>query len=147
MDIQGSVRDILQDKGDQIWTTDGNTTVYEAVGKMGKHNIGALVVVDENDKVVGVLSERDYSRKVVLQGRTSRDTMVSEIVDGPPTTVSMKDSVNHCMRIMSDQHIRHLPVMDGEKLIGMLSMGDIVRWVMASQQYTIEHLQGYIFGH
>ena len=147
MDIQGTVRDILQDKGDQIWTTDGNTTVYEAVGKMGKHNIGALVVVDENDKVVGVLSERDYSRKVVLQGRTSRDTMVGDIIDRPATTVSMKDSVNHCMRVMSDEHIRHLPVMDGEKLVGMLSMGDIVRWVMANQQYTIEHLQGYIFGH
>ncbi len=147
MDIQGTVRDLLQDKGDQIWTTHGNTTVYDAVGKMGKHNIGALVVLDENDKVFGVLSERDYSRKVVLQGRTSRDTMVSEIVDVPATTVTAKDSINHCMKVMSDEHIRHLPVMDGDKLIGMVSMGDIVRWVMASQQSTIEHLQGYIFGH
>ena len=147
MDIQGTVRDLLQDKGDQIWTTHADTTVYEAVGKMGKHNIGALVVLDENDKVFSVLSERDYSRKVVLQGRTSRDTMVSEIVEGPVFTVTTKDSVNHCMKVMSDEHIRHLPVMDGDKLIGMVSMGDIVRWVMASQQSTIEHLQGYIFGH
>ena len=147
MDIQGTVRDLLQDKGDQIWTTHGNATVYEAVGKMGKHNIGALVVLDENDKVFGVLSERDYSRKVVLQGRTSRDTMVSEIVDVPAATVTTKDSINHCMKVMSDEHIRHLPVMEGDQLVGMVSMGDIVRWVMASQQYTIEHLQGYIFGH
>ena len=146
MDIQGTVRDILQDKGDQVWTTREDATVYEAVGLMGKHNIGALVVVDAGDKVCGVMTERDYSRKVALKGRTSRDTKVSEIVNKPAITVGLKDSVNHCMSVMSEEHIRHLPVMDGDQLIGMVSMGDIVRWVMASQQSTIAHLQGYIFG-
>ena len=120
--------------------------MYDAVGQMGKHDIGALIILDEQGNLFGVLSERDYSRKVVLQGRTSRDTVVSEIVDVPVTTVTAKDTINYCMKAMSDKHIRHLPVMDGDKLIGMISMGDIVRWVMASQQSTIEHLQGYIFG-
>ena len=146
MDIQGTVRDILQDKGDQVWTTREDATVYEAVGLMGKHNVGALVVLDANDKVSGVMTERDYSRKVVLKGRTSRDTKVSEIVNKPAITVGIKDTVTRCMSVMSEERIRHLPVMDGDKLIGMISMGDIVRWVMASQQSTIDHLQGYIFG-
>ena len=146
MDIQGSVRDILQDKGGQVWTTREDSTVYEAVGLMGKHNIGAVVVVDSNGKVTGVMTERDYSRKVALQGRTSRDTKVSEIVNRPAITVGIKDTVNHCMSLMTGERIRHLPVMDGDKLIGMVSMGDIVRWVIASQKSTIDHLQGYIFG-
>jgi len=146
MDIQGTVRDILQDKGDQVWTTREDATVYEAIGLMGKHNIGALVVLDAKDQVVSVLSERDYSRKVVLQGRTSRDTKVSDIIERPVITVETSDSVNHCMKIMSDRHIRHLPVLADGKLAGMVSMGDIVRWVMASQQSTIDHLHGYIFG-
>ncbi|MGB0292915.1 MAG: CBS domain-containing protein [Luteolibacter sp.] len=146
MDIQGTVRDLLQDKCGQIWTAQRNTTVYDAVGQMGKHDIGALIILDEEGNLYGVLSERDYSRKVVLQGRTSRDTLVSEIVDVPVTTVTSKDTINHCMKVMSDKHIRHLPVMDENKLIGIISMGDIVRWVMVSQQSTIEHLQGYIFG-
>lgn len=146
MDIQGTVRDILKDKGDQIWKTRVDATVYEAVGLMGKHNIGALIVVNTSDEVVGVMTERDYSRKVVLKGRTSRDTKVHEIVHKAAITVKPTDKITHCMAVMSNERIRHLPVMDGETLIGMVSMGDIVRWVMASQESTIDHLKGYIFG-
>lgn len=146
MDIQGTVRDIIQDKGDQVWTTREDETVYEAVGLMGKHNVGCLVVLNGDGVVVGVMTERDYSRKVVLKGRTSRDTKVSDIVNKPAISVGIKDTVSHCMALMSEERIRHLPVMDDDNLIGMVSMGDIVRWVMASQQYTIQHLQGYIFG-
>ena len=146
MDIQGTVRDILQDKGDQVWSTREDATVYEAIGLMGEHNIGALVVLDDKDQVIGVLSERDYSRKVVLKGRTSRDTKVGEIVSRKVSPVKTSDLVTHCMEIMSEQRIRHLPIMMDDQLIGMLSMGDIVRWVIASQKSTIEHLQGYIFG-
>ncbi len=146
MDIQGTVRDILKDKGDQIWKTRVDATVYEAVGLMGKHNIGALIVVNTSDEVVGVMTERDYSRKVVLKGRTSRDTKVHEIVNKAAITVKPTDKITHCMAVMSNERIRHLPVMDGETLIGMVSMGDIVRWVMASQESTIDHLKGYIFG-
>ncbi|MGA0900464.1 MAG: CBS domain-containing protein [Luteolibacter sp.] len=146
MDIQGTVRDILKDKGDQTWKTRVDATVYEAVGLMGKHNIGALIVVNTSDEVVGVMTERDYSRKVVLKGRTSRDTKVHEIVNKAAITVKPTDKITHCMAVMSNERIRHLPVMDGETLIGMVSMGDIVRWVMASQESTIDYLKGYIFG-
>lgn len=146
MDIQGSVRDILQDKGDQVWTTTEDATVYEAIGLMGEKNIGALIVLDDQEKVVGVLSERDYSRKVVLQGRTSRDTRVGDIISRPAITVQRKDSVAVCMQLMSEKRIRHLPVVVEDRLVGMVSMGDLVRWIIESQKSTIEHLQGYIFG-
>lgn len=146
MDIQGTVRDVLQNKGDQVWTTCEEASVYEAIGLMGEKNIGALVVLDAGDKVVGVLSERDYSRKVVLQGRTSRDTRVGEIISRPAITVQRRDSIAHCMQLMNDQRIRHLPVVVEDRLVGMVSMGDLVRWVIESQKTTIQHLQGYIFG-
>lgn len=145
MDIQGTVRDILTSKGGQVWTTGPRDTVYEAIGLMGEKNIGALVVV-EHDEVIGVLSERDYSRKVVLQGRTSRDTLVGEIISSPVITVRPKDSIGKCMQIMTERRIRHLPVVDESMLVGLVSMGDLVRWVMTSQSHTILQLQGYIAG-
>ena len=145
MEIQGAVRDILQSKGGQVWTTSPKDTVYEAIGLMGEKNIGALVVV-EGDKVVGVLSERDYSRKVVLQGRTSRDTLVGEILSQPVITIRRKESIEKCMQLMTEHRIRHLPVVDENRLIGLISMGDLVRWVMESQNHTILQLQGYIAG-
>lgn len=146
MDIQGTVRDILKGKGDEVWTTRVEATVYEAIRLMGEQNIGALVVVDDGRKVVGVLSERDYSRKVALQGRTSRDTKVGDILSGSPVTVTTGESVAGCMQRMTEGRFRHLPVIEDERLIGLVSMGDLVRWVMESQQSTIEHLQGYISG-
>lgn len=145
MEIQGTVRDILQSKGGQVWSTSPQNTVYEAIGLMGEKNIGALVVV-ENNEVVGVLSERDYSRKVVLQGRTSRDTVVGDIVSLPVITVRRKDSIEKCMQLMTQHRIRHLPVVDDDRLVGLISMGDLVRWVMESQNHTILQLQGYIAG-
>ncbi|MCH7227294.1 CBS domain-containing protein [Haloferula sp. A504] len=146
MDIQGTVRDILKGKGGEVWTTSREATVYEAIRLMGEKNIGALVVVDEEQKVVGVLSERDYSRKVALQGRTSRDTKVGDILSGSPVTVGTGEPVAGCMQRMTEGRFRHLPVVEDERLIGLVSMGDLVRWVMESQQSTIEHLQGYISG-
>lgn len=145
MDIHGTVRDILQSKGGQVWTTRPQDTVYEAIGLMGEKNIGALVVVEDGE-VVGVLSERDYSRKVVLQGRTSRDTRVGEIVSSPVIAVRRKDGIDKCMQLMTEHRIRHLPVVDDKRLIGLISMGDLVRWVMESQNHTILQLQGYISG-
>lgn len=146
MDIQGTVRDILKGKGDEVWTTRKEATVYEAIRLMGEKNIGALVVVDEEEKVVGVLSERDYSRKVALQGRTSRDTLVADILSGAAVTVSECESIVGCLQLMTEKRFRHLPVVADERLIGLVSMGDLVRWVIDSQQSTIEHLQGYISG-
>ncbi len=145
MEIHGTVRDILQNKGGEVWTTPPQSSVYDAIRLMGEKNIGALVVVEEG-AVVGVLSERDYSRKVVLQGRTSRDTKVGEIVSSPAITVDTKDGIEKCMELMTSRRIRHLPVVEDNKLLGLVSMGDLVNWVMHSQRHTILQLQGYIAG-
>lgn len=145
MEIIGTVYDILHNKDGQICITSPDDTVYEAIHQMGEKNIGALVVM-ENDQVVGVLSERDYSRKVVLQGRTSRDTKVGEIIDRPAVTVRSRDGIEKCMELMTRNRIRHLPVVDDGQLMGVISMGDLVNWVMLSQESTIHQLQGYIAG-
>ncbi len=145
MEIHGTVRDILQNKSGEVWTTSLQTTVYEAIGLMGEKNVGALVALDEGE-VVGILSERDYSRKVVLQGRTSRDTLVGEILTRPAVTVRRKDPIEKCMQLMTSQRIRHLPVVEDGRLVGLISIGDLVSWVMQSQRHTILQLQGYISG-
>lgn len=146
MEIHGTVRDVLQSKGGDVWTTSPEATVYEAVRLMGEKNIGALVAV-ENGEVIGVLSERDYSRKVVLQGRTSRDTLVGDILSRPAVTVRRKDSIEKCMQLMTNLRIRHLPVVtEDNRPIGLISIGDLVNWVMQSQRHTILQLQGYISG-
>lgn len=145
MEIHGTVYDILHNKRGEILTTGLDGSVYEAIRLMGEKNIGALVAM-EGEKVVGILSERDYSRKVVLQGRTSRDTKVGEIISRPAITVRSKDGIEKCMQLMSHNRIRHLPVVDDERLVGIISMGDLVTWVMQSQSHTIEQLQGYITG-
>jgi CBS domain-containing protein len=145
MEIHGTVRDVLQNKGGEVFTTQPGTTVYEAIRLMGEKQIGALIVVEDGD-VVGILSERDYSRKVVLQGRTSRDTTVGEILT-PAVTVRRRDGISKCMQLMTSNRIRHLPVVtEDNRPIGIISMGDLVNWVMRSQEHTILQLQGYISG-
>ena len=145
MEIHGTVRDILQNKGGEVFTTQPATSVYEAIRLMGEKEIGALIVIEDGD-VVGILSERDYSRKVVLQGRTSRDTTVGEILT-PAVTVRRRDGISKCMQLMSSNRIRHLPVVtEDNRPIGIISMGDLVKWVMRSQEHTILQLQGYISG-
>ncbi len=145
MEINGTVYDILHNKGGGIFTTSPEDSVYDAIRQMGEKNIGALVVM-ENDRIVGVLSERDYSRKVVLQGRTSRDTRVGEIISSPAITVRSRDGIEKCMQLMTSNRIRHLPVVDDDRLVGLVSIGDLVSWVMQSQRHTIQQLQGYISG-
>ncbi len=145
MEIPGTVYDILHNKGGEISVTSPEDSVYDAIRQMGEKNIGALVAI-ENDEVVGVLSERDYSRKVVLQGRTSRDTRVGEIITRPAVMVKSKDSIEKCMQLMIGNRIRHLPVVDDGRLVGLVSIGDLVSWVMNSQRHTIQQLQGYISG-
>jgi CBS domain-containing protein len=145
MEINGTVYDILHNKSGEILTAKPGDSVYDAIRRMGERNIGALVVM-ENDEVIGVISERDYSRKVALQGRTSRDTQVGEIISRPVITVRSKDGIEKCMQLMTSNRIRHLPVVDDGRLVGLISMGDLVNWVMMSQRHTIEQLQGYISG-
>ncbi|MBG7607690.1 MAG: CBS domain-containing protein [Verrucomicrobia bacterium] len=145
MEVNGTVYDILHNKVGEIWTTNPEESVYEAIRLMGEKNIGALVAVN-GDEVIGVLSERDYSRKVVLQGRTSRNTKVGEILSSPAITVGSSDGIEKCMQLMTDKRIRHLPVVDDGQLVGLISMGDLVKWVMSSQRHTIEQLHGYISG-
>lgn len=145
MEINGTVYDILHNKGGEIWTTKPEDSVYDAIRLMGEKNIGALVAL-ENGEVIGVLSERDYSRKVVLQGRTSRDTRVGDIISRPAITVCSRDGIETCMQLMTRNRIRHLPVVDDGQLVGLISIGDLVSWVMLSQRHTILQLQGYISG-
>jgi CBS domain-containing protein len=145
MEIHGTVYDVLHNKTGEILTTELETSVYDAIRLMGEHNVGALVAMEKGE-VVGILSERDYSRKVVLQGRTSRDTKVAEIISRPAITVRSKDGIEKCMQLMTGNRIRHLPVVDGGRLVGIISMGDLVSWVMNSQRHTIQQLQGYISG-
>jgi CBS domain-containing protein len=147
MDIQGTVRDVLQNKGEKVWSTKPDATVYQALGLMGEKNIGALVVLNDKSEVMGVLSERDYSRKVVLQGRKSSDTLVSDIISTPVVTVKEQDGIGQCLQLMTRNRVRHLPVVaDNGSLVGLISMGDLVKWVIDSQTSTIRQLQGYISG-
>lgn len=145
MEVHGNVSDILKIKGNEVWTTSPDCTVFDALRLMGEKNIGALVAVLDG-KVVGVISERDYSRKVVLCGRTSRDTLVGDILSCPVLTVQPTDSIDKCMQIMTGCRIRHLPVLEDGKLVGLLSIGDLVNWIMHAQKQTIQQLQGYITG-
>jgi CBS domain-containing protein len=119
MALAGTVSAILADKGPAVWSTAPNSTVFEAIKLMAEKNVGALVVV-ENDKLVGIISERDYTRKVVLQGRLSKETFVGEIMTKDPFTAHPGDSVSECMELMTDKHIRHLPVTESGTLVGLV---------------------------
>ncbi|HQY93651.1 MAG: CBS domain-containing protein [Caldilinea sp.] len=138
-----TVKQILDGKGYQVWTITADKMVYDALRLMGEKEIGALAVV-EGGMLVGILSERDYARKVVLRGKTSRETLIREIMTSPAICIRPDQSVAECMTLMTDKRIRHLPVLDNGKLIGMISLGDLVKSVIDEQQFTIQQLEGYI---
>lgn len=140
-----TIRELLGSKDTQIWSVGPHATVYEAIEVMAEKGVGALVVI-ENDKLVGVISERDYARKVILRGRLSRDTPVLDIMTAEVIKTSLDASVDECMEIMSANKIRHLPVMDGEQLVGVISIGDLVKATITEQQSTIEQLNRFICG-
>lgn len=137
------VAEILKSKGNKIISVSPNTSVYDALVIMGQKNIGALMVM-EQDELVGIFSERDYARKVVLVNRTSRETLISEIMTVTVITVSASDTIEHCMELMSGRKIRHLPVEDHGKVIGIISIGDVVTAIIESQKETISLLHDYI---
>ena len=145
MEISGTVRQILAAKGSAVHSIHPEATVFDALKFMGEQNIGALVVL-ENGSPVGVFSERDYSRKVVLQGKTSRTTTVGEILSRPVISVTPDDSIEHCMELMTRGRIRHLPVIENGGTAGLVSIGDVVNFIMLAQSHAIRQLTGYISG-
>lgn len=138
-----TVNQILNIKGSRVYSILPSITVYEALKIMGINNIGAVLVVD-SDKLIGILSERDYARKIILKNKSSKETLVGEIMESDLITVTMNDKVEYCMELMSSNRIRHLPVLDGEKLVGLISMGDAVKAIIENQKNTIDHLDSYI---
>ncbi len=138
-----TVKQILDRKGYQVWTITADKTVFEALRLMGEKEIGALAVM-QGDELIGMLSERDYARKVVLKGKTSRETLVGAIMSSPATAVTPEQSVAECMAIMTVQRFRHLPVLDSGRLIGMISQGDLVKFIIEEQQFIIDQLETYI---
>jgi CBS domain-containing protein len=145
MDVSGTIEAILAQKGNETFTISPDATVYDAIALMAAKNVGALLVT-ENAKPVGMISERDYTRKVMLRGKKSRETLVNEIMSSDLTVVSPREPVENCLRMMTDKHIRHLPVVENGAIRGVISIGDLVKWVIATQSAAIQHLEMYISG-
>jgi CBS domain-containing protein len=139
----GKVRNILQSKNESVFTVGSEITVYHAIELMCQKNIGAIIIEDDG-RLAGIFTERDYARKVVLKGRSSKDTLVSELMSRNPFTVNSNTSIDDCMSLMNDKHIRHLPVVDGGTIMGVISVGDIIRYMIEEQKMIIEHLENYI---
>lgn len=139
------VRDILHNKGNKVYTVAPNETVYQAISKMDELNIGALIVVD-NQQLVGIVSERDYRSKVILKGRSSKNTEVRKIMVEDVIRVTTSESVERCMAIMTEHKIRHLPVMDEDNIVGVISIGDLVKSIISKQKIEIKTMREYIQG-
>lgn len=140
-----TIEQVLGSKAGDTFTIEADITVYEALEVMAQHNIGALPVV-EDGRLRGIFSERDYARKVILKGKSSHDTAVRDLMTTEVFTIGPNASVEDCMEMMSDHHIRHLPVLDGEQLIGLISIGDVVKTIIAEQQGRIQELHDYVTG-
>lgn len=140
-----TVRHLLQEKGNQVWSIAPGATVYEALELMAAKNCGALLVIEQGN-VAGIFTERDYARKVILQGRSSKTTTVGELMATDVLYVSPDDTIENCMALMTDKRLRHLPVMDNGKLAGLVSIGDIVKATISDREFTIRELERYITG-
>ncbi len=140
-----SARELLEAKGSEVWSVHPDAAVYDAIEMMAEKGVGALMVLD-GGALVGVISERDYARKVILLGRSSKDTAVKEIMTARVIYARPDQTVEDCMGLMTDKRIRHLPVMDGNELLGVVSIGDLVKTMLAEQQFVIEQLEQYISG-
>ncbi|MBP6909201.1 MAG: CBS domain-containing protein [Candidatus Saccharicenans sp.] len=140
-----TVKQMLEEKGHEVWTISPEATVYEALKIMADKDIGALIVV-KNGQVAGIISERDYARKVMLKGKSSLETPVKDIMSTEIYYVGPEATAEECMALMTEKRIRHLPVMENGKLTGVVSIGDVVKSIISTQKVTIEHLQNYIMG-
>lgn len=143
--ISGTIGEILAHKSVELWRIGPEASVFEAIQLMADKNIGAVLVL-RGHELLGVMTERDYTRKVALKGKSSKETRVEEIV-APPMVVSRSDTVENCMKLMTNHRVRHLPVMEGNRVVGIVSIGDLVNWIISAQHATISQLEGYISGH
>lgn len=138
-----TARDILSKKGNDVWSIEPQASILQAIEQMAKKEVGALLVMD-SDKLVGIITERDYVRKVALEGRSSRDSQVQDIMSPKVLCARPEQTIQECMALMSDKRARHLPVLDQKKVIGLISIGDLVKYIINEQQHEIESLQHYI---
>ena len=145
MNVTGTIEAILAQKKGEVYSVSPSATVYDAIAMMADKNVGALLVV-ENGQLVGIISERDYTRKVMLRGKRSRETTVREIMSTQLTTVPPNESVDDCLRFMTEKRIRHLPVVANGQIRGVISIGDLVKYVISAQNAALEHLERYISG-
>lgn len=141
----GKVRNILESKGRSVFSVEPSTIVYKAIEVMAEKNIGGLLIT-ESGKLVGIFTERDYARKLILKGKSSNTTTIGELMTRNPFTVTLDSSIEECMELMSNKRIRHLPVVDNGELTGVISIGDVVRFIIEEQKSIIEHLEHYIAG-
>ena len=145
MKMAGTISEILRDKGSRVWSISPDAKVFEALQLMTERNIGALPVL-EGTKMLGILSERDYARKVALLGRSSRQTTVREIMSAQVVLARPDDSIEECMRLMTETRVRHIPVIHGDQLLGIVSIGDLVKWIISAQSAALHQMENYIAG-
>ncbi|MCX5899902.1 MAG: CBS domain-containing protein [Proteobacteria bacterium] len=143
--MQITIKHVLEEKGSTVWSVKSSGTVYDALKLFADKNIGAVLVMDEG-KLSGIFTERDYARKVILKAKSSKDTTVGELMSREVFYVSPSDTVDDCMAIMTDKHVRHVPVLENGRVVGLISIGDVVKQTISAQEFTIQQLKKYISG-